>query len=107
MNQTVKDFLKPTKLNIIATILVIIALMIDQTLIIQSWPKETIFSTIYSIIFTPADLIKQTILGIIGANSHSPLNGPITFILDIITYYLLGCLVAYIINLYKKRAIKK
>ncbi len=107
MNQTIKEFIRPTKSTILTTFFVIIVLTAIQTLAIQSWPKETIFTQIYTIIFMPADLIRQTILNLIGANFHSPFTGPITLILNAATYYILGCIAVYILRLYKKRAIKK
>lgn len=103
MNKAITRFLKPTKSTIITMFFVIVVLMINQALAVQSWPNKTLFSIIHTIVFTPADFLRQVILNIIG----SPFTAPITFILDILTYYILGCFVVYIIKLYKKRAIKK
>jgi len=103
MNKAIQELLKPTKSTIGAMFLAIVVLIINQTLAVQSWPNETLFSIIHTIVFTPADLLRQSILSVVG----SSFTAPITFILDILTYYVLGCLVVYIVKLYKKRAIKK
>ena len=103
----IKEFLKPTRSKIIATILIIIFLIINQTLAVQSWPKEALSCKMQAIVFTPANLIKKAVLGILSTDLHRSLVGPIAFILNITTYYILGCSAAYMIKVYKKRVIKK
>lgn len=107
MTRIIKEFLKPTKSKIIATILIIIFLIINQSLAVQSWPKETLSWKIQVIVFTPAGLIKKAILSILSADLRPSFIGPIVFILNIITYYLLGCSAVYMMKTHKKRAIKE
>jgi uncharacterized membrane protein YuzA (DUF378 family) len=103
----IKEFLKPTKSKIIATILIIVFLVINQSFAVQSWPRETLSWKIQTIVFTPASLIKKAILGILSVDLRRSFFGPIAFILNIATYYLLGCSAAYMMKAYKKIAIKK
>jgi hypothetical protein len=98
MDKAIQEFLKPTKSKIVATFISIVVLMITQALAVQSWPNETLFSIIHIIVFTPADFLRQAILSVTGPS----LAAPVTFILDILTYYILGCFVVYIMKLYKK-----
>jgi hypothetical protein len=106
MIQTIREFLRPTKSVVIATFLVIAVSIIDESLAVQSWPKETLFLVAYDIVFTPVDFIRSVIFWILSVNKYSSSAEFISFVLDILNYYILGCIVVYIIKLNKK-VIKK
>jgi hypothetical protein len=107
MYKAIKEFLKPTKWTIIATVIVIIVYMIDQDIVARTWPAETIFLTVSTIFLTPIGFIRDAIYVLLSVDKYSFFAGLISFVLDILYYYVWGCIIVYIIKLYKKRAIKK
>jgi len=107
MIQAVKEFLKPTKRTIIATIVVIIVYMINNDIVARTWPAETIFLTMSTVFLTPIGFVRDTIYALLSVNKYSFFAGLISFVLDILYYYVWGCIMVYMVRLYKKRAIKK
>lgn len=107
MIQAIKEFLKPAKWTIIATLLVIIIDLINQGMVARTWPTETIFLTMSTIFQTPIGFIRDAIFMLLSVDKYSFFAGLISFVLNILYYYVWGCIIAYIIHLYKKRAIKK
>ncbi|MBU3925429.1 hypothetical protein KJ854_05890 [Patescibacteria group bacterium] len=112
IQQKIKELLKPTKLKIITTFIVIIAYVISNRIIIGSGLlDQLIYLKIYKIIFAPFSVIHQIIKNICSlffnqsfcdiTNNFSPLV-VFSIILDIFLFYFLACLLIYILYVYKK-----
>lgn len=107
MIQAIKEFLKPTKWTIIATIIVIIVYLINLDIVARTWPTKTISLTMSTIFLSPIVFVIDRTYILLFVDEHSFFAGLISFVLDILYYYVWGCIMVYIIRLYKKRVIKK
>lgn len=123
IQQKVKDLLKPTKLKIIATFIVIVTYVISNRIIVGSGLlDQSLYLKIYKIIFAPFyifSIIFQTIENICllfsskffnqsfcdKTNIFSPLVIS-SIILDVFLFYFLACLLVYIL-MYIKKSEKK
>ena len=122
---SIKKILKPTKLKIIITLLVIVAFIIARRITASSeFPNETLFFKLDSVIFMPVSIVYQIAKSVCVLFSPEIFNQSsclyiyslpflffpfllFAFILDIFIYYFLACVVIYILICIKKRVVKK
>lgn len=67
--------------------------------------RDDIFNGVYYF-FAPIGFIRDAIYVLLSVDKYSFFAGLISFVLDILYYYIWGCVIVYIIKLYTKRAIK-
>lgn len=123
-NSSIKKILKPTKLKIIITVLVIIVFMAGNRITTsQEYPPVTLFFKINQIIFMPVSIVVRTANNICSMFNSGFFESScieisaspsiflaffyfalllFSFFLNIFIYYLLTCILLYVLTYIKR-----